>query len=74
MTVRVGIVDSGVNPNHPHAGQVMGGVFLHAEGESPENDVYTIALRTELTGLTAFRLEALPDSSLPQGGSGRALS
>ena len=36
MTVRVGIVDSGVNPNHPHAGQVMGGVFLHAEGESPD--------------------------------------
>src|SRR5437763_10075117 len=34
MTVRVGIVDSGVNPSHPHVGQVTGGVFLHAEGES----------------------------------------
>ncbi len=36
MSVRVGIVDSGVNPNHPHVGQVMGGVFLHAEGESTD--------------------------------------
>jgi hypothetical protein len=36
MSVRVGIVDSGVNPNHPHVGQVRGGVFLHADGESPD--------------------------------------
>jgi hypothetical protein len=36
MSVRVGIVDSGVNPNHPHVGQVSGGVFLHDDGESPD--------------------------------------
>ena len=36
MRVRVGIVDSGINPDHPHVGQVMGGVFLYAEGESPD--------------------------------------
>jgi len=36
MTVRVGIVDSGINPGHPHVGQVTGGVFLYAEGESPD--------------------------------------
>ena len=36
MRVRVAIVDSGINPDHPHVGQVMGGVFFHAEGESPD--------------------------------------
>jgi hypothetical protein len=36
MTVRVGIVDSGINPDHPHVGRVMGGVFFDAEGESPD--------------------------------------
>ena len=36
MRVRVGIVDSGINPDHPHVGQVMGGVFFRAEGESPD--------------------------------------
>ena len=36
MSVRVGIVDSGINPDHPHVGRVMRGVFFHAEGESPD--------------------------------------
>ncbi len=36
MTVRVGIVDSGINPDHPHVGRVMGGAFFHEEGESRE--------------------------------------
>jgi len=36
MSVRVGIVDSGINPDHPHVGKIMGGVFFHAEGESPD--------------------------------------
>jgi hypothetical protein len=36
MSVRVGIVDSGINPHHPHVGQVVGGVFFHVEGESPD--------------------------------------
>ena len=36
MTVRVAIVDSGINPDHPHVGGVTGGVYFHAEGESPD--------------------------------------
>jgi subtilisin family serine protease len=36
MSVRVGIVDSGINLDHPHVGQVMGGVFFHAEDERPD--------------------------------------
>ena len=32
MTVRVGIVDSGINPDHPHVGRVMSGVLARLEG------------------------------------------
>ena len=35
MRVRVGIVDSGINPDHPHVGQVMGGVLSRVR--SPRN-------------------------------------
>ncbi|MFN0050657.1 MAG: DUF1553 domain-containing protein [Planctomycetales bacterium] len=45
---------------------------LLASGENPTNDSYTVTARTALQGITAYRLEALPDASLPQGGSGRA--
>jgi len=34
--VRVGIIDSGVNPAHPHVGPVAGGVFIGPYGQSPE--------------------------------------
>jgi cytochrome c553 len=37
-------------------------------------DTYTLTLRTALPRVTAFRLEALPDPSLPRGGPGRASS
>ncbi len=43
-----------------------------AEGPAPANDIYTITAQTTLNGLTAFRLEPLPDPSLPQESSGRA--
>jgi len=36
MMVRVGIIDSGINPDHPHVRHVMGGVFFHTEGESTD--------------------------------------
>ena len=45
---------------------------LLAEGAAAANDVYTISARTQLKGLTAFRIEAIPDPSLPQAGAGRA--
>jgi subtilisin family serine protease len=32
--VRVAIIDSGVNPAHPHVGGVVGGVCINADGES----------------------------------------
>jgi hypothetical protein len=45
---------------------------LLARGETPETDTYTVRATTELKGITAFRLEALPDDSLPAHGPGRA--
>jgi hypothetical protein len=42
-----------------------------ATGEISPKDVYTITAKTNLTGITAIRLEALPDAKLPKGGPGR---
>lgn len=38
---------------------------------APERDTYTITVRTKLTGIRAFKLEALTDESLPGKGPGR---
>lgn len=43
-----------------------------ASGANPSPDVYAIVAETDLTGITGFRLEVLPDPSLPSGGPGRA--
>jgi hypothetical protein len=43
-----------------------------ASGANPSPETYTIIATTELTGITAIRLEVLPDPSLPGGGPGRA--
>jgi hypothetical protein len=45
-----------------------------AAGDNPAPDTYTITGSTELNGITGFRLEVLPDSSLPCGGPGRAIN
>jgi hypothetical protein len=42
-----------------------------ASGPSPAQDVYTVTTTLSLAGITGFRLEALPDPSLPAGGPGR---
>ena len=42
-----------------------------ASGPRPEIDTYTIAAQTDLTGLTAMRLEVLSDEALPKKGPGR---
>ena len=43
-----------------------------ASGSNPVNDSYTIEVRTKLRGITAVRLEALADKSLPKEGPGRS--
>ena len=41
-------------------------------GERPATDTYTLAAKTAVEGITAFRLEAIPDETLPGKGAGRA--
>ncbi len=45
---------------------------LLASGKNPDFDKYTFVANTNLTGITAIRLEALADKSLVRGGPGRA--
>ncbi len=42
-----------------------------ASGKNPERDTYTIVTRVEGGGITAVRLEVMPDSSLARKGPGR---
>jgi hypothetical protein len=42
-----------------------------ASGDQTKRDVYDLRYRTELRGITALRLEVLPDPSLPKDGPGR---
>ncbi|MDQ3623322.1 MAG: DUF1549 and DUF1553 domain-containing protein, partial [Verrucomicrobiota bacterium] len=44
---------------------------LLAQGEARPNDEYTIIGTTDLQKITGFRIELLPDSSLPKNGPGR---
>ena len=45
-----------------------------ASGDNPACDTYTITAGSELKGITAIRLEVLPDRSLPGNGPGRAVN
>jgi hypothetical protein len=45
---------------------------LLAGGSNPTPEKYTVEAETMLSGITAIRLEALPDPSLPARGPGRA--
>ncbi len=40
-------------------------------GDRPTRDTYTVEFETDLTGITALRLEAIPDPRLPFHGPGR---
>jgi hypothetical protein len=42
-------------------------------GPNPRQDIYTIAAKTDLKGITGLRIEVLPDPRLPRGGPGRDL-
>ncbi len=43
-----------------------------ASGKNPATDTYTLVVKSLPKGVTAFRLEVLPDDSLPAKGPGRA--
>jgi len=42
-----------------------------AQGENPAQNTYSVVARTDLTGITAVRLEAIADERLPSHGPGR---
>jgi hypothetical protein len=42
-----------------------------ASGANPEAEIYVITTKTKLKNITALRLEAMTDASLPKGGPGR---
>jgi mono/diheme cytochrome c family protein len=44
---------------------------LLATGKNPDADSYQVSATTELTGITAVRLEVMSDPGLPAGGPGR---
>jgi hypothetical protein len=48
------------------------GSYLAVSNEPPDADTYTIKVKSDLRGITAIRLEVLPDDSLPAHGPGRA--
>jgi hypothetical protein len=50
--------------------QADGAVLASGKNQGP--DVYTVTTTTKMTGITALRLEVLPDPSLPSQGPGRA--
>ena len=45
-----------------------------AGGKTPSPDTYTVKASTDLTGITAIRVEVLSDASLPGNGPGRAIN
>jgi hypothetical protein len=51
--------------------QVLPDGSLLATGQSPPTDTFTIQVRTELAGITAFRLEVLPEPTASRSGPSR---
>ena len=45
---------------------------IHVGGASPAKDMHTMVAKASIKGITAFRLEAFADPSLPGSGPGRA--
>ncbi len=50
---------------------LQGDGSILASGKNPDRDDYSLVAKTDLQRITAIRLEALPDPSLPHGGPGR---
>jgi hypothetical protein len=54
----------------PHLALLPDGSIL-ASGDQTKSDTYDLSFGDQIKGVTALRLEALPDESLPGGGPGR---
>ncbi len=51
---------------------VLGDRSVLVSGDKPNNDTYHVEVPVDQAGITAIRVEVLPDESLPDGGPGRA--
>ncbi|HEY7326345.1 MAG TPA: PSD1 and planctomycete cytochrome C domain-containing protein [Gemmataceae bacterium] len=56
--------------NLPHL-TVLDDNSVFASGDQSKSDTYDLSFHTDLRGITAFRLEVMPDERLPDGGPGR---
>jgi hypothetical protein len=61
---------SKMTANMPHLELQPDGSIL-AGGDQTKSDTYTLTFDTKIAGVTALRLEALPDERLPDRGPGR---
>jgi hypothetical protein len=50
---------------------VLGDASVLASGDQSKRDVYRLKFQSDLRGVTAIRLEVLPDERLPKNGPGR---
>ncbi|MFO0844292.1 MAG: DUF1553 domain-containing protein [Gemmataceae bacterium] len=66
----VEVVELKANSGATMTRQNDGSVLL--SGKNNPQDVYTVKVKTPLVGVTAIRLEVLPDKTLPANGPGRA--
>jgi hypothetical protein len=51
--------------------RVLGDNSILVDGDMTKRDIYDLNYHTDFTGITAVRLEVLPDDSLPRRGPGR---
>jgi hypothetical protein len=63
-------IDKAVSKGGATLTKQMDGSLL-VSGKNPDKDTYTVTAQTKLNGITAIRLEVLPDASLPAKGPGR---
>jgi hypothetical protein len=56
--------------NVPHL-RILDDASVLASGDQSKSDTYELKFHSDLTGITALRLEVLPDDSLPKRGPGR---
>jgi mono/diheme cytochrome c family protein len=64
------VVSATAKSGQPKLELLPDGSILASGGKS-KTDTYTVVVETGEAGITAFRLEALPDESLPKKGPGR---
>ncbi len=58
--VRIGVIDSGAHPDHPHIGRMSGGVMISPQGEIEDGEAVWLDRLGHGTAVTAAILEKAP--------------